>query len=71
MTAVYPQSPDDAGWESVLETLLSDEDLSSDAREELSFLYESMHDSPININTATREELMQLPFLTFLESCQI
>ena len=65
MTAVYPQSPDDAGWESVLETLLSDEDLSSDAREELSFLYESMHDSPININTATREELMQLPFLTF------
>ena len=28
-------------------------------------MYESMHESPLNINTATREELSQLPFLTF------
>jgi len=52
-------------WESVLETLLSDEDLSSDAREELQFMYESIHESPLNINTATRDELAQLPFLTY------
>ena len=52
-------------WENVLETLLSDEDLSSDAREELQFMYESLHESPLNINTATREDLAQLPFLTY------
>jgi hypothetical protein len=62
---VYSQTSHETEWESVLETLLSDEDLSSDAREELSFMYESMHESPLNINTATREELAQLPFLTF------
>ena len=65
MTVVYPQNPENEGWDSVLETLLSDEDLSSDAREELLFLYESIHDSPLNINTATRDELAQLPFLSF------
>ena len=63
--AVYSQSSGEKEWESVLETLLSDEDLSSDAREELSFMYESMHESPLNINTATREDLSQIPFLTF------
>ena len=65
VAAVYSQTSDENRWESVLETLLSDEDLSSDAREELSFMYESMHESPLNINTATREELARLPFLTF------
>ena len=65
VSAVYSQSSGEREWESVLETLLSDEDLSSDAREELSFMYESMHESPLNINTATREDLSQLPFLTF------
>ena len=64
VTAVYPQSSDNDGWESVLETLLSDEDLSLEALEELSFMYESMHESPLNINSATREELARLPFLT-------
>ena len=57
----------ESGWENVLETLLSDEDLSADAIEELSILYESLHAMPLNINTATREELLQLPFLTELQ----
>ncbi|MBO6077849.1 MAG: helix-hairpin-helix domain-containing protein [Bacteroidaceae bacterium] len=64
-TAVFPQSLQNDGWDSVLESLLSDEDLSSYAREELSLMYESMHEMPLNINTATREELAQLPFLSF------
>ena len=62
LTAVHSQSDN---WESFLETLLSDEEISSDAREELAFMYESMHESPLNINSATREELAQLPFLTY------
>ena len=65
LTQVIAQDTENESWESVLETLLSDEDLSSDAREELSFMYESLHESPLNINTATREELSQLPFLSF------
>ena len=65
LTAVYPQTIGNDGWEGLLETLLSDEDLSSDAREELSYMYESLHDAPLNINTATRDELSQLPFLTY------
>ena len=71
VVAAYSQTSDENRWESVLETLLSDEDLSSDAREELSFMYESMHESPLNINTATREELAQLPFLTFKQITKI
>ncbi|MCQ2067776.1 MAG: helix-hairpin-helix domain-containing protein [Bacteroidaceae bacterium] len=63
-TAVYPQNTGTDGWESVLETLLSDEDLSQDALEELAVLYESLHEMPLNINTATREELSALPFLS-------
>ena len=62
LTAVHSQSKEN--WESFLETLLSDEEISADAREELTFMYESMHESPLNINAATREELAQLPFLT-------
>ena len=65
MTAVYPQNTGSQGWENVLEILLSDEELSSDALEELSVMYESIHDSPLNINTATKEELARLPFLTY------
>lgn len=64
VTAVYPQISGTDRWENVLETLLSDEELSSDALEELAVMYESLHEMPLNINTATREELMQLPFLT-------
>ena len=63
-TVVYPQNTGSQRWESVLETLVSDEELSSAAQEELSLMYESLHEMPLNINTATREELMQLPFLT-------
>lgn len=64
VTVVYPQISENTGWENVLDLLLSDDDLPSDAREELMFLYESIHDSPLNINTATRDELAQLPFLS-------
>jgi hypothetical protein len=68
---LYPQqqlfSQNSVGreWESVLETLLSgDEELSSDAREELLMLYESLHSEPLNINTATRDQLRELMFLS-------
>ena len=64
VTAVYPQNSGTDRWENVLETLLSDEELSSDALEELAVMYESLHEMPLNINTATKEELIQLPFLT-------
>ncbi len=64
VTAVYPQFPESDGWESVLETLLSDEELTADALEELSDMYESLHAAPLNINMATRDELSMLPFLT-------
>lgn len=64
MTAVYPQEPETRGWESVLETLLSDEELTDNAIEELCCIYESIHESPLNINTATRDELSMLPFLS-------
>ena len=63
LTAVYSQNSQE-GWESVLETLLSDEELPADALEELADMYESLHADPLNINTATREELSMLPFLT-------
>ena len=62
--AVFSQGFEEKAWESVLEELLSDEDMSSYAQEELSLLYESIHDDPLNINTATKEDLVQLPFLT-------
>ena len=61
---VYPQNSGTDGWESALETLLSDEELPEDALEELSLMYESLHEMPLNINTATRDELSMLPFLT-------
>lgn len=64
VTAVYPQNTGTERWESVLEILLSDEELSQDAHEELADLYESLHETPLNINTATREDLSMLPFLT-------
>jgi len=64
MTAVYSQNRGNEGWDSVLETLLSDEELPQDALEELADMYESLHESPLNINTATREELSMLLFLT-------
>ena len=64
LTAVYSQNITEDGWESVLETLLSDEELTADALEELSDIYESLHAMPLNINTATRDELSMLPFLT-------
>lgn len=64
LTAVYSQNSTEDEWESVLETLLSDEELTADALEELSDIYESLHAMPLNINTATRDELSMLPFLT-------
>ena len=64
LTAVHSQNTGTNEWDSVLETLLSDEELSPDALEELVDIYESLHESPLNINTATREELCMLPFLT-------
>lgn len=54
----------DIGWDNVIESFLSDEDMSSQSREDLLYMYESMHDSPLNINTAQPEDLMALMFLT-------
>ena len=39
VTAAYSQNPETDSWETVLETLLSDEELSSDALEEFSFMH--------------------------------
>ena len=64
MAAVYSQNSGTNDWDSVLETLLSDEELPADALQELADMYESLHADPLNINTATREELSMLPFLT-------
>lgn len=64
VTAVLSQETGTRQWESVLETLLSDEQLPQDALEELADMYESLHESPLNINTATKEELSVLPFLS-------
>lgn len=64
MAVVYPQSTSDDGWESVLETLLSDEELPQDALEELAEMYETLHNTPLNINTATKDDLSVLTFLT-------
>lgn len=64
LPAVYSQEAQTESWDSVLETFLSDEELSGDALEELSQMYESIHQMPININTATFDELSVLPFLT-------
>lgn len=61
--AISPQTLD-SDWDSVLETLILDEDLSQTAVEELQDLYESIHADPININAATPAQLAQLPFLS-------
>lgn len=64
-TVVSRSADDNDGWEGVLETLISDEDLTDYAREELTVMYESIHESPLNINDASLQDLKQLPFLTF------
>lgn len=51
-------------WDSALESILPIEDLSSQDYEELLSMYESLHDSPLNINTALPNELLALQFLT-------
>lgn len=61
---VYSQNPTENSWDSILERLLSDEDLSADAGSELAELYCSLKEQPLNINTATTAQLSQLPFLT-------
>lgn len=61
---VYPQNSTENSWDNVLERLLSDEELSADAGSELTELYTSLHEQPININTAATDDLALLPFLT-------
>ena len=57
-------NPDDLSWESVLEELLSDEDLPEQALEQMIEFYEQLHASPLNINTATSDELESLKILS-------
>ena len=61
---VYSQNPTENSWDSILERLLSDEELSADAGSELAEFYCSLKEQPLNINTATTAELSRLPFLT-------
>lgn len=58
-----PQSltPD---WDSILEELLTLDNVNTESLEELSLFYESMHDNPLNINQATPAQLAVLPFLS-------
>ena len=60
---MMPQSgtPD---WDSILEELLTLDNVSTGSLEELSLLYESLHDNPLNINRATPAQLAALPFLS-------
>lgn len=54
--------PDD--WEEALDYLTDDEELSSETCESLIELLEELHSSPVNINTATVEDLIKIPFLS-------
>ncbi|MBO7589343.1 MAG: helix-hairpin-helix domain-containing protein [Bacteroidaceae bacterium] len=57
-------NPDDLSWESVLEELIPDEELPEAALEQLVEFYEQLHASPLNINTATSDELESLKILS-------
>lgn len=63
-TVLGSLNPDDLSWESVLEELLSDEELPESVLEELAEYYEQLRASPLNINTATSDELESLNILS-------
>ena len=51
-------------WEEILETVLIEDDIPEWEIEQMCEELEILHSTPININTATIEELSQLPFLS-------
>lgn len=60
-------------WEQLYERLLEDADEEEEASA-LEHLYETLHDlylHPLNLNTATQEQLERLPFLSALQARQI
>lgn len=64
MSPLFSQNYNDPDWDEVLELLLSDDEMSSPAFEEYVEMYEQMRSTPLNINTATVEELERLQFLS-------
>lgn len=51
-------------WENILSELRTDDESESETWEEIFETLADIEQHPININTATREELEQIPFLT-------
>lgn len=51
-------------WEEALDYLIDEEELSSEMYESMMELFEDLHSAPVNINSATIEELTKIPFLS-------
>ena len=62
LNASVAQQPDQ--WQEYFQTLLDDDDDLQTSIDEVYDLLSDMAATPRNINTATREDLEELPFLT-------
>lgn len=51
-------------WEGLLYQVAEMEDIEADAWDAMTDVLADLEQNPININTATRDELAQIPFLT-------
>ena len=56
-------SPQERPWESMLMELMTADDIDADDWEDQYEALCDMEQEPLNINTATREQLLSLPFL--------
>ncbi len=56
------QQPHD--WEKFYDELASQQDDNNDSREEIFEILSELEENPINLNTATKEDLERIPFLT-------
>ena len=63
-TAPFMYAQQSQKWEEYLQQLNDEEDFQSVSWDEYTDLLTNLSEHPININTATREDLEQLPFLT-------
>jgi hypothetical protein len=61
---VFSMSDVSDDWEEALDYLIDEEELSSEMCESQIELFEELHSAPININTATVEDLIKIPFLS-------
>lgn len=64
MTGVSIRAQESRGWESYFDELASFDEETAAAREETYDILCDLEEHPININTATREDLERLPFLS-------